>query len=942
MTTNVFVYPLIEDRAQTNDLVSRLAWYMAPYLDSISAINISAADAVWVREAELAPHMDPYVASLIPKVIAKIKVVPDQELTKAIEAGDKKKDILLLVDSRAEETMTEGMKVAKAAYLANAGLYRVDAKRTRQEGSFYLWCGLNKFTDAKFVTAENKIKLAEMVKEIGHYRNAFVFGTGPSFSDYVDGHDFADCLCIAANSVIKNKAALAKLKPKIICAADPIYHAGCSSYAGAFRVSLREALEETGAWFICPLRDSAVYRAYLPEHLLKRMICIPFDSTSPIPVDLAKSFHINPFPNVLTLLLLPLASTFADTIHIVGCDGRKLLDDSFFWSHDKKVQFNDQMTEIQAAHPGFFAIDYNDYYLDHCRDLEKVLVAIEDAGHSIVTETTSLIPALSSRERQSLKPNLTTFVMLDPDAKDDWGHFLAYDKRLAAAAKALGLDFYLLSRKELADKFIPRDATALIPVFTVNSWTVGNKNPAERVNVLRFATELDDGLKQVEKLAPEGEICVFFYVGSLEVAEVLEFLLSDHPRVHAVINLFWSYAHDQNDPKYRDRWRPVARRLNANPRVHLMHSTGQIAREFETDWDIALPVLQHPSTTFSDETAHHLARQRIAPKAATEEKRFRVIFPGGARAEKGFVLSIEAVSQLRGAPCLDLALRARLDKVSGTVLKKAYDALDKSGIEILDSDLSDEQFIEMIANSDIVVIPYHQEAFRRRTSGILVDAMLMGKPVVVLENTWLADEVNIEQIGVCAEPTADGIVHAIKKITDDYFSFAARIENARCEYLRKNSWNSLTKTVVALAMKGARFAGSQSTAASAAVVPNHVAIQLELEQLRESFSALSAFAQKHEKFTNGVGFDADSTPFSKDFLTRLQSGGDVASSRMLLTSIGSGLLAQDSGMLGRLKHDTDLTKSIETALGVLAADDPHKVHFMRVRARFGETTIAAR
>ena len=111
--------------------------------------------------------------------------------------------------------------------------------------------------------------------------------------------------------------------------------------------------------------------------------------------------------------------------------------------------------------------------------------------------------------------------------------------------------------------------------------------------------------------------------------------------------------------------------------------------------------------------------------------------------------------------------------------------------------------------------------------------------------------------------------------------------------------------------------------------------------MRESFSALSAFAQKLEKLTNGVGLDANSAPLGKDFLTRLQSGGDVASARMLLTSIGSGLLAKDGEMLGRLKHDTDLIRSIEAALGVLSADDPHKLHFLRVRARFGERTIAA-
>lgn len=803
MTTKkqVFIYPPVKEQATLDNVVSRLAWYLAPYIDQIGFIELNMANRAMASKVRLAPNLDPGIAPRLRDILPHLLYRSEAGLVRQITLADPKHDILLIIDETAEASAPAELAKKIAEFTRNGGRYRVDPLRTRQEGSFYLWAGLNKLSDAKALTAHYQGRFKALMEDVGQYQKAYVFGTGPGFSSFVDSHDFSDGLCIVANSIVKNKAALEKLKPRIICAADPIYHAGCSSYAAAFRSSLIEALDQTGAWFVCPLRDAGVYRAILPPHLQERMVCMPFDAKRGIPTDLGATFFINPFPNVLTLLLLPLASTFAPSIHIVGCDGRRLLDDSFFWSHDKKVQFSDQMAEIQAAHPGFFAIDYNDYYLDHCLDVEKVLALLEAHGKTVVNETASLIPALDSRSRRddaTPAPNIRTFVMLDPDANDDWGHFLAYDKRLATAARANGLNFALLCRQEMPAFYKPAAASSLHNVFTINSWTVGNKSPAERGHLLQFARELKQGLTEVEATYPDGDICVFFYVGSIEAAEVLEFLLTEHPRVHGVIDLFWSFSFDQADPAYQARWRAVAKRIDRHPRLHLMHATAQIAQEFVRDWDLSLPVLEHPSTTFADAEAKVLAETPIQPRAGDAGQPMRVLFPGGAREEKGFVLSIGACDLLRDVPELELSLRARLDKGSGAKLKRDFKAFDRTGIEIIDQDLSDDEFITMMREADIVVIPYHAEAFRRRTSGILVDAMLLGKPVIVLQDTWLADIVSVERTGVCVAPEARALAEGVLTVARDFDAFARHITAARKTYLHHNTWTALLRSVCAL------------------------------------------------------------------------------------------------------------------------------------------------
>ncbi|NVK57616.1 MAG: glycosyltransferase [Alteromonadaceae bacterium] len=791
-TVKIFLYPPISNQDDADKIVSRLAWYLAPHLEGVEGIYLCETRPGLIDSASLAENLDPLAADLMPDVKRVVRNVPREALVEGIKSANVSEDVFFIWNAEVRDAPEPWLDQQVNAFRAKGGFYEIDPDRTRMEGSFLLWAGLNKLSDANALTAEHKLRLEKMVSDVGQHERAYVFGTGPSFSDFVSSHDFSDGLTIVANSIVKNVEALEILKPKIICAADPIYHAGVSSYAGAFRTELIAALEMTGAWFVCPMRDFPIYQSCMPVHLRDRIVAIPFNAKVAPPIDLTETFHLSPYPNVLTLALLPLASTFADKISVIGCDGRKLLDDAFFWSHDKKVQFNDKLVEIQAAHPAFFKIDYNDYYMDHCRDLEFVLNELEESGKTVESLTPSLIPALDYRYTdQHAVPHgkLACFAMIDPDAKDDWGHFLAYDKRIGETVTSKGVDFALICRTELDYKFRPETAKHFLPVFNTHSWTIGNKVPVERSKVLEFAKSLDTALSTLEAEYETGIIELFFYVGSVEAAEAIEHLLTFHPRVKALINLFWSYNFDQNASAYRKVWRPLVKRQNNSKRVTISHSTPQIAEEFKRDWGIDIDVLPHPSTTFSDDEAEALSRKPLT--GGTSAKKLKVLFPGGARKEKGFILSVDTCASLKQDPNIQPFLRARLDRVSGPELTRAFHHLDKSGIEVIDGDLSDAEFIGMLENADIVVIPYYGEAFRRRTSGILVDSMLLGKPVVVLEDTWLADIVAVEGTGQVAKATPDDVARAVRAAQSNFDLHKAKIEVARKDYLGHTSWSSL-------------------------------------------------------------------------------------------------------------------------------------------------------
>ncbi|WP_300556105.1 glycosyltransferase, partial [Maricaulis sp.] len=207
-----------------------------------------------------------------------------------------------------------------------------------------------------------------------------------------------------------------------------------------------------------------------------------------------------------------------------------------------------------------------------------------------------------------------------------------------------------------------------------------------------------------------------------------------------------------------------------------------------------IPVLPHPSTTFSDEEAARLAGE---PKAAApRDRRPRILFPGGARLEKGYLLGVRACAELAAADRHDLILRARFDASTDIRLREATAELDPARVVLADGDFAQDAFIDWLASADVIVVPYLPEAFSNRTSGMLVDAMLLGVPVVVINGTWLADEVARSGAGISVEAEPQALVAGIEVVLDDYDRYAQATREAAQDYIRCSAWKGLVDRVL--------------------------------------------------------------------------------------------------------------------------------------------------
>ena len=118
-----------------------------------------------------------------------------------------------------------------------------------------------------------------------------------------------------------------------------------------------------------------------------------------------------------------------------------------------------------------------------------------------------------------------------------------------------------------------------------------------------------------------------------------------------------------------------------------------------------------------------------------------LIFAGGARAEKGYHLLPLLAKRLRG--------QVRLTIQSGPVgsgtdpfVQKAHRALRRMAgpnLVLLERSLDPPEYLDLIGNADLMLLPYSAEAYGPRSSGILAEARALGIPAIVPQGTWMAD-----------------------------------------------------------------------------------------------------------------------------------------------------------------------------------------------------------
>jgi hypothetical protein len=254
-------------------------------------------------------------------------------------------------------------------------------------------CSQDELDHASTLSKTNFMRLAAKFSSCD---SAYCLLTGPSIKNYGKINFRGNSIKIICNSNVRNSKLLDHINgPDVITFADPIFHFGANDYSLLFRKTVMEIVMQYNSYVLVPLFNVPLLLSWFPS-LRNNIIGL---ETLPGSFNLSKpdSMWVKATDNIFTMLMLPFALTFADTVYIAGADGREN-NEKYFWKFGSDSQFTTEMESVFISHPSFFRDrNFKSYYKNHCKLVEQLIGYAEGFGKNIYSLTPSYIPALNDR-----------------------------------------------------------------------------------------------------------------------------------------------------------------------------------------------------------------------------------------------------------------------------------------------------------------------------------------------------------------------------------------------------------------------------------------------------------------------------------------------------------------------------------------------------------------
>lgn len=797
--TRVQAYPAFGDAATLCDFLARASWHFA-HVPDLELFVPLAPGLARPDGAKIPEGFDPAVQAALDAYLPRVRFQFDQSPEKATSLLARADIVVKWVEGNADHN--------KAVKASGKQEYRVDPVKVRQEGSNFIQCALDQYGAKDRAIRESSRKFELLAQRIGRRRRAWVLATGPSIETYAS-NDYDDSVVIVCNSVVLNDELMQVCKPSILVFADPIFHFGVSQYAGRFREIVQQRLDTTDLVVVVPFKYYPLVVSKFPAHA-DRIIGVPFEKMPRFNLDLRGSFKVKTTANILTLLLLPLATTFASEVHITGCDGRPLDQDDYFWGHGSSVQINDKMENIRKVHPGFFNIDYNEYYFEHCHTLDNLLVQAEREGRRAAHHGMSYIPALRDRPPEDLalpleaalsraaaarQGDARACIVVEPDGVGMEGHYVRWHRNLIGA---------LAERFERVDVLCNRTQDPTLyscparPTFTSFSWFIARSSQAAKAdfpNTVRFrgfVAELEEAIHELHSPLPR-ELSIYMYYGSVQILKAMQDLRAILLKLGCELKVFVCLFHEsvilepnRTEPMFPPNAGQILMQAAAQKDVFRVASVTERLAEFVLGkFGVATEVFTNPTPGLSDAECDAKLDQLRARSAVPPARDERVILlPTRVREEKGSSLVNDFIGHL-----------ARNGVPSGHRYLLRGDAPEGQapipGVQYLGEEISDADYWANLHRADVMIVPYVAPCFTYRTSGILVDALMSGTPSIVVSDTWLADVVDDLGTGLSIRHRGPlSIASAIKVLLDNRHDLSARMTAGTMSYLARNNWRA--------------------------------------------------------------------------------------------------------------------------------------------------------
>ncbi len=324
--------------------------------------------------------------------------------------------------------------------------------------------------------------------------------------------------------------------------------------------------------------------------------------------------------------------------------------------------------------------------------------------------------------------------ILDPAIRDTAGHYLSYARNVANAAGSFEIATWIIAHVDVKTRHTEATPINIVPFFSKHVWDEFEEEDGRAAEFRAATTWMD---KSIRELHQRFQFTVDDYllwptVTARQVPGIVAtFTSREFINIHSEILIRYQ-AEWYNHPSVIAALQVVER----NPcRVVLSTDSELLARELGVL--TPLPVAVRPIPHVHDE-----ASGRLLGAPDVSDGPLVISMLGNAREEKGFVLLLQALPLIAAVHDDVVPLRFVIqcndpDQACQHALNE-YSDVPGLDVEWICAPMSVEEYELRVAQSALVLAPYDQLVYRARTSGIGIDALLHGIPIVATAGTWLS------------------------------------------------------------------------------------------------------------------------------------------------------------------------------------------------------------
>jgi glycosyltransferase involved in cell wall biosynthesis len=176
---------------------------------------------------------------------------------------------------------------------------------------------------------------------------------------------------------------------------------------------------------------------------------------------------------------------------------------------------------------------------------------------------------------------------------------------------------------------------------------------------------------------------------------------------------------------------------------------------------------------------------------------------GSAREDKGFPEVLAAIDSLSASSQpinARFALQSSNPDYRSAAALADFRSAPKSHVSLVDHPLSEEAYLQLLRDADVLLLPYRPETYKERTSGVFCEALSAGKPVIVSAGSLMARQVTRERTGwLLRDSQPESIVRVIRRALSELDSVAARCVELMDHYGKMFHPDTVVATLLSLA-----------------------------------------------------------------------------------------------------------------------------------------------